>query len=124
MKPTSKRTSIGKTYRSTNNNSGTKKRSNFRANDRLLSVGSIYSRMISCRALNSFWVLIALVGYIGIVTAALVSGPTAQASDPTSGTIAPTSSQVIWHGTGVGSGALNAPIVLPSGEDLCQEGVN
>jgi hypothetical protein len=69
-------------------------------------------------------VLIALLGYIGIVTAALVSGPTAQASDPTSGTITPTSSQVLWHGTGTGSGALNAPIVLPSGEDLCQEGIN
>src|SRR5689334_33947 len=46
-----------------------------------------------------------------------------RASNPASGTITPSSAPLAWTGTGVGGGALNAPLVL-GGEDACQEGVS
>ena len=45
-----------------------------------------------------------------------------RASNPASGTITPTSTPMTWTGTGVGGGALNAPVLI-GGEDLCQESV-
>lgn len=83
---------------------------------------SIFSRIISCRALNSFGVLFAVIGCLGILALALFTGPTAQASDPGSGTITPASTPLTWHGNAVAGGALNAPLTV-AGEDLCQEGV-
>ena len=45
------------------------------------------------------------------------------ASSPAGGTISPTTTTpVTWTGTGVGGGALNAPVGI-AGEDLCQEGI-
>ncbi|HEY2973448.1 MAG TPA: hypothetical protein VGJ48_13125 [Pyrinomonadaceae bacterium] len=83
---------------------------------------SLLSKIISCSALNSFSVLIALLCYIAILAFALVTAPTAHASDPTAGTITPGSTPLSWHGMAIGGGALNAPLVL-AGEDLCEEGV-
>jgi hypothetical protein len=83
---------------------------------------SIFSRIIACRALNSFGVLITLVGVLALLTVAFIAGPTAEASNPTAGTIGPSSPDLTWQGTGVAGGALNAPLVL-KGEDLCEEGV-
>lgn len=46
-----------------------------------------------------------------------------QASNPASGNINATDTQpLLWTGTGIGGGALNAPLLI-GGEDLCQEGV-
>ncbi len=73
---------------------------------------SLLAKIISCRALNSFSVLIALLCYIAILAFALVTGPTVHASDPTAGTITPGSTPLSWHGTAIGGGALNAPLVL------------
>jgi len=45
------------------------------------------------------------------------------ASNPASGNINRTDTQpLLWTGTGIGGGALNAPVAI-GGEDLCQEGV-
>ena len=47
------------------------------------------------------------------------------ASSPAGGTISVTATTpVTWIGTGTGGGALNAPLGLINGEDLCQEGIN
>lgn len=83
---------------------------------------SLFRSVISCRALNSFSVLFALIGCVAILGFALVTGPIAHASDPTSGTITPASTPLTWRGTAIAGGVLNAPIVLPA-EDLCEEGV-
>src|SRR5689334_12046751 len=46
------------------------------------------------------------------------------ASSPTGGTISATATTpVTWIGTATGGGALNAPLGLIGGEDLCQEGL-
>jgi len=48
---------------------------------------------------------------------------TASAANPSANTLSPTAtSPVTWVGTGLGGGALNAPLVL-GGEDLCEEGL-
>src|ERR1051326_7617985 len=47
------------------------------------------------------------------------------ASSPAGGAISSTATTpVTWIGTGTGGGALNAPLGLIGGEDLCQEGIN
>jgi hypothetical protein len=47
------------------------------------------------------------------------------ASSPAGGAISSTATTpVTWIGTGTGGGALNAPLGLIGGEDLCQEGLN
>lgn len=86
--------------------------------------GSTFSRILSCRALNSFGVLITLVAFLAVVILALVAQPTAQASNPTNGTLSLSSAPLTWQGTALGGGAQND---LGNGvvgsEDLCQEGV-
>ncbi len=50
---------------------------------------------------------------------------TTSASTPTGATINPTATAPItWTGTGTGGGALNDPVGVLGGEDLCQEGLS
>src|SRR5712671_2692590 len=90
----------------------------------VLTGPSTLSRVLSCRALNSVGVLIALLVFLVVVILAIVAQPTAQASNPTNGTLSLSSAPVTWKGTAIGGGAQND---LGNGvvgaEDLCQEGV-
>ena len=62
---------------------------------------------------------------VALVFAILPAMRSTSASSPTGGTINPTTTTpVTWLGTGTGGGALNAPLGLIGGEDLCQEGLN
>ena len=59
-----------------------------------------------------------------LVVAVLPAMRSTSASSPTGGSISPTATTpVTWIGTGTGGGALNAPLGLIGGEDLCQEGL-
>src|SRR5215213_950287 len=70
------------------------------------------------------WRALMATGFIlALLTLALPGFNSARASNPTGGTINPTATTpVTWTGTGVGGGALNAPLLI-AGEDLCQEGL-
>ena len=59
-----------------------------------------------------------------LAVAAVLLGPTAEASDPGSSNLSPTSgASVSWKGTATGGGALNGAGVAPvKNEDLCVEG--
>jgi hypothetical protein len=60
-----------------------------------------------------------------LVMAVLPTLRSTSASSPAGGTInANATAPVTWTGTGVGGGALNAPLGLIGGEDLCQEGIS
>ena len=86
---------------------------------------SLFSRIISARALNSFGVLVALVCVLALLTLALVTGPTVEASNPTSGTLTTTSAPVSWQGTAVGGGATGDPAGGSiTSEEMCVEGVS
>src|SRR5215212_9793730 len=65
------------------------------------------------------------VSFIALLLAlALPAFRSASASNPANATINPTATTpVTWTGTGTGGGALNAPLGLINGEDLCQEGL-
>src|ERR1051326_9339836 len=74
----------------------------------------------SFRSIRLIAVLFALV----ILALALPGVYKTRASNPAAGTINPTATTPLtWIGTGVGGGALNAPVGI-GGEDLCQEGIN
>ena len=83
------------------------------------------------RSIQSSWqrrgtrrVLIAIIFSLALLTFALPGFYSTRASNPTGGTINPTATTpVTWTGTGVGGGALNAPLLL-GGEDACQEGLS
>ena len=67
--------------------------------------------------------LIAVAFVLALLTLALPGFFNTRASNPTGGTISPTTTTpVTWTGTGTGGGALNAPLTI-GGEDLCQEGI-
>ncbi|HEV2826757.1 MAG TPA: sialidase family protein [Pyrinomonadaceae bacterium] len=86
---------------------------------------SLFSRIISARALNSFGVLVALVCVLALLTLALVTGPTVEASNPTNGTLTTTSAPVSWQGTAVGGGATGDPAGGSiTSEEMCVEGVS
>src|SRR5690349_24922537 len=69
-------------------------------------------------------VLIAASFIAALILAVLPAFRSTSASSPTGGTISPTATTPLtWLGTGVGGGALNAPVGI-GGEDLCQEGIN
>ena len=87
---------------------------------------SLFSRLISCRALNSFGVLTVLVGLLAFVTIAFVALPRVEASNPTSGTLTTTSSPITWQGTAIGGGATGdlGLTGLFTSEDTCVEGVS
>src|SRR5690349_18038746 len=77
-----------------------------------------WSTRVSLRLFIAATFIIALV--VGILPALRRTA----ASSPAGGTISPTATTpVTWTGTGVGGGALNAPVGI-GGEDLCQEGIN
>lgn len=79
----------------------------------------IRSSRVTLRALIAAGFMAAL------IVAVLPSLKTTRASSPASATItATTSTPVTWTGTGVAGGALNAPLGLIGGEDLCQEGLS
>ena len=85
---------------------------------------STLSNILSCRALNSFGVLIALVLFLAVMVTLLVTEPTAHASNPSSGTLTLTSSSLTWKGTAIGGGAQNdLGLGVFGAEDLCQEGI-
>ncbi len=69
-------------------------------------------------------VLIAISFLVALLAAALPGLNTTSASSPSGATINPTTTTPLtWIGTATGGGALNAPLGLINGEDLCQEGV-
>ena len=89
-----------------------------------MGAGRSFSKFLSCRALNSYGVLIAAVLFLAIMVTLLLSEPTAQASNPSNGTLTLTSSSLTWKGTAIGGGAQNdAGLGLFGAEDLCQEGI-
>ena len=111
MKPTEKRNQ-------SNRRLYTKKRSNQKASD-----SSLLSKLISCRALNSFGVLITLVCVLVLLSTAFVALPGVQASSPNSGAISLSSTPVTWKGTATAGGALGDPLLgLVTAEDMCIEG--
>src|ERR1700741_2440610 len=99
----------------------TQRRSNQKASER-----SLFSRLISCRALNSFGVLITLVCVLALLSLSFVALPSAQASNPASGTLTTSSAPITWQGTAVAGGAtgdLGATGLFTS-EDTCIEGIS
>jgi hypothetical protein len=97
---------------------------NWHFNHKSLLRASLLSKLISCRALNSFGVLIALAAVLAVLTLALVTGPTVHASNPASGTLTLNSPPITWKGTALGGGAQNdLGLGVFGAEDLCQEGV-
>jgi hypothetical protein len=85
---------------------------------------SLFSRFISCRALNSFGVLIILVCVLALLSIAFVALPSVHASNPISGTMTTTSASINWQGTAVAGGATGDVIGgLVSSEDMCVEGI-
>lgn len=80
-------------------------------------------RILSSRALNSYAVLIALLGVLAALSIAFISLPTAEASSPAAGTISLNSSPITWQGTATAGGAVGDPLLgLISSEDMCIEG--
>ncbi|MCA1629663.1 MAG: fibronectin type III domain-containing protein [Acidobacteria bacterium] len=71
---------------------------------------------------NSFGILTAAAVLLTAVFGALLTGRTADAANPATATLSPTSTQVAWQGSAIGGGALNAPLTI-GGEDLCEEGL-
>ena len=77
------------------------------------------------RARFSLRVLIVTSFVVALIAAVMPVFRSSSASSPAGATISATSTTpVTWTGTGVGGGALNAPLGLIGGEDLCQEGIN
>src|SRR6267143_6122111 len=74
-------------------------------NNKKAQAASLFSKLISCRALNSFGVLITLVFVLALLSVAFVALPSVHASNPTSGRISTTSSPITWQGTAVAGGA-------------------
>ncbi|HET6851656.1 MAG TPA: hypothetical protein VFH46_04995 [Pyrinomonadaceae bacterium] len=69
-------------------------------------------------------VLIAISFLVALLAAALPGLNITSASSPSGATINPTATTPLtWIGTAPGGGALNAPLGLINGEDLCQEGL-
>lgn len=108
MKPTAKRN-----WRSNSSN-----RKNQKA-----PATSLFSKFMSCHALNSFGVLITLVCVLALLSIALVALPSVHASNPNSGSIGLTSAPVTWQGTATAGGAVGDPLLgLVTAEDMCIEG--
>jgi len=72
----------------------------------------------------SWRVLITVAFLVALLTPALPGLNSTSASSPAGATIDPTATTPLtWLGTATGGGALNAPLGLINGEDLCQEGL-
>ena len=85
---------------------------------------SLITRMLASRLLNSYQVLAAVLCLLAVITAALLTQRTAEASNPTQGTLTLSSAPITWQGTAVGGGATGDPAGgLLSSEDMCVEGV-
>jgi Fibronectin type III domain len=67
--------------------------------------------------------LIAVSFVVALLALALPGLNSSSASSPSGGIITPTTT-LTWIGTATGGGALNAPLGLINGEDLCQEGLS
>ncbi len=92
-------------------------------NGKRARAASLFSKLISCRALNSFGVLITLVCVLALLGIALVALPSVHAANPTSGTLTTTSAPITWQGTAVAGGAIGDPLLgLVTSEDMCIEG--
>src|SRR5689334_6427166 len=69
--------------------------------------------------------LIAASFILALLVIALPGFFNTHASNPSAGAISATATTPLtWTGTATGGGALNAPLGLIAGEDLCQEGIN
>jgi hypothetical protein len=86
---------------------------------------SLFSRFMSCRALNSFGVLITLLFVLALLSIAFVALPSVHASNPNAGSIGLTSSPVTWQGTATAGGAIGDPLLgFVTSEDMCIEGTS
>jgi len=113
MKPTERRNQSNRRF-------NTQMRSNQKAPE-----ASLFSKFISCRALNSFGVLITLVCVLALLSVAFVALPSVHASNPNAGSIGLTSSPVTWQGTATAGGAIGDPLLgLVTSEDMCIEGTS
>src|SRR5258708_29378546 len=84
---------------------------------------SLYSRIATCRALNSYAVFVLFLFCFALVVLALLRQPTVEAANPTAATLNPTSTFVSWQGTATGGGAVGDPVLgFVEAEDLCVEG--
>jgi hypothetical protein len=93
-------------------------------NSKKARAASLFSKLISCRALNSFGVLITLVFVLALLSVAFVALPSVHAANPTSGALGTTSTPITWQGTAVAGGATGDLVGgLVSSEDMCVEGV-
>src|SRR5690348_11022165 len=87
------------------------------------STRSAFAQLMTCRLLNSYWVLAILVCLLGVVLFALTTQRVAHASSPNSAIITTTSSAINWQGTATGGAAVGDPLLgLVGAEDLCIEG--
>jgi hypothetical protein len=87
---------------------------------------SLFSKLISSRALNSFTTLIVLVCACAMLTLAFFAAPSTHASNPTSGTLNTTSAPISWQGSATAGGATGdlGLVGLFSSEETCVEGVS
>ena len=84
---------------------------------------SLYSRIATCRALNSYAVFVLFLYCFALVVLPLVRQPTVEAANPAAATLNPTSTSVSWQGTATAGGAVGDPVLgFVEAEDLCVEG--
>lgn len=86
---------------------------------------SITSSLLASRPLNSYGVLAVALCLLAAVSAALLTQPTAHASNPTAGSINLNSAAITWQGSALAGGATgDAGIGLITSEEMCVEGVS
>ena len=86
---------------------------------------SIASGVLSSRPLNSYGVLAVVLCFLAAVSAALLTQPTAHASNPSTGSINLNSAAISWQGSALAGGATgDAGIGLVTSEEMCVEGVS
>src|SRR5258705_3454557 len=84
---------------------------------------SLYSRIATCRALNSYAVFVLFLCCFALVVLALLRQPIVEAANPTAATLTPTSTSVSWQGTATAGGAVGDPVLgFVEAEDPCVEG--
>jgi len=85
----------------------------------------ITSRVLASRPLNSYGVLAVVLCLLAAVSAALLTQPTAHASNPSTGSINLNSAAISWQGSALAGGATgDAGIGLVTSEEMCVEGVS
>src|SRR5262245_36489408 len=96
------------------------RRANWKANQT-----SLITRVLSSRPLNSYGVLAVALGLLAAVSAALLTQPTAQASNPSAGSVNTTSAPISWQGSALAGGATGDPATgFITSEEMCVEGAS